>query len=490
MIYLREIGPQGLRKRLEDMAKSGLSTRKKSFDDRLSIYRGRHKHLIDQRIHQVYDLPSVRTALCKFASTRRNLLKRVANTVAIAYDHPPSRELKGAEKKEQAEFLSAYAQAETAIAAEEWGKMAFVANVVHVIPRLVGDEGRLEWVTVLPHKADVLIDWASGDRKPSVLVYDANMHGACKVAIDAERWWWLNDRWEVVAEEEHSMGMVPWVPFRFSTPPEDDYWDAYNGSELVEATLDVARIAAQLAWTRKGHASDILYLFLKDKDAEVPPNQTVNAEAPLMGRGDAEFGRVENIVGVDEFLKEIADIVDDVSDSYGLPSSMIDGDGVPDARAHAQLVKVRNGQIKHHEHSEIELAVRVVALLRQAGRMTLSDEQVREMFKVRFAPLSFADHPKTQVETSQALSSLGADDPYQFYMQLHPELTFEEARLEVLQHVANRAEFHDLVTSRNLPLEARDDALTLPQLQGQVGGKMAVDKMAMDIEEVGEPNHE
>ena len=493
MITIRELGAQGLRKRIEAMAQAegqAYASRKKAFDDRLSIYRGRHKHLIDQRIADTYELADLRKKLQRFASTRTNLLRRVAQTVAIAYDQPPSRSLKGAPEAEAKEFLKAYQEADTARCAEEWGKMAFVANVVHVIPRVVGDNAKLEWITVLPHKADVIFDYESGDRHPSILVYDTKAHGACRVAIDSERWVWLNDRYEIVAEEEHGMGMIPWVTFRFQSPPEDDYWDQYRGADLAEGTLDVARIAAQMAWTRKGHANDILYLFLKDTTADVPPNQTVNNEAPLMGRGDITLGRVENIVAVDEFLKEIRNITEDICESYGIPSTLVDlqPQSTQDAanvftpagpRAHAQLAKIRNRQVKHHEHSELELAVRVAALLRRHGRMHLTEEQVREMFRVRFAPLTYADHPKAQVATSQALGSMGADDPYEFYMSLHPELTFEEAREEVLRHIANRAEFFELVMRHNMPLDASNDNLSVAQIQGAIGGSSKGEKTAI-----------
>ena len=499
MITIKELGSQGLRKILDAQASSDRQTkvsRKKAFDDRLSIYRGRHKHLIDQRITDTYDLPDIRKKLQRFASTRRNLLRRVAQTVAIAYDQPPSRSLKDAPEDQAREFLKAYAEANTAIAADDWGKMAFVVNVVHVVPRICGTEARLEWVTVLPHKADVIFDQDAGDREPSILIYETSAKGATRVAIDSERWAWLNDRYEIVHEEEHGLGMIPWVTFRFDSPPPDDYWDQYSGSDLAEGTLDVARIAAQMAWTRKGHANDILYMFLKDQEAQVPPNQTVNGETPLMGRGEINLGRVENTVAVDEFLKEIRDITEDVCESYGIPSTLVDlqPQSTNDAanvftpagpRAHAQLAKIRNRQVKHHEHSELELAVRVVALLRRHGRMSLTDEQVRSMFRIRFAPLTYVDHPKAQVATSQALGSMGADDPYEFYMSLHPELTFEEAREEVLRHIANRAEFFELVMKHNMPLDASNDNLSVAQIQGAIGGSNK-SPMASTIEERAE----
>jgi len=503
MITLREIGAAGLRQRMELLQKDPHNMeRKKSFEDRLSIYRGRHKPLIATRIQQVYDLPSVRKALIKFASTRRNLLKRIANTVAIAYDHPPSRSLKGATPEQQATFRAAYAEADTALAAEEWGRMAFVCNVVHVIPRMYGSPAELEWVTVLPHKADVIFDEESGDRKPSILIYECSHKGAKWVAIDSERWVWLDAKFNVLEQEEHYMGKRPWVTFRFATPPEDDYWDSYNGSELIEGTLDVARIAAQMAWTRKGHANDILFLWLKDKDSEVPSGQVANAEAPIMGRGEIELDRVENIVSVDEFVKEIADIVSDISEGYGIPSTMIDlqPNSTQDAanvflpagpRAHAQLAKIRSSQIKHHEHSEKELAERVVILLKLHGLIDLDPEQAEEMFQIKFPPLSFADHPKSQVETAQALGSMGATDPYEFYMQLHPECTFEEARDEVQQHFANRAEVFQIVMTHNMPLDASNDALSVAQIQGSIGGSTKkdppIENLSIESQSVGEP---
>jgi len=257
-----------------------------------------------------------------------------------------------------------------------------------------------------------------------------------------------------------------------------------------------------MAWTRKGHANDILFLWLKDKDSEVPSGQVANAEAPIMGRGEIELDRVENIVSVDEFVKEIADIVSDISEGYGIPSTMIDlqPNSTQDAanvflpagpRAHAQLAKIRSSQIKHHEHSEKELAERVVILLKLHGLIDLDPEQAEEMFRVKFPPLSFVDHPKSQVDTFQALNSAGQTNPYEFYQQLHPECSEEEAEEAVDTNLAKRAKFFELAITHGMPLDASKDSWTVAQIQGSIGGSTKkdppIENLSIESQSVGEP---
>lgn len=187
-------------------------------------------------------------------------------------------------------------------------------------------------------------------------------------------------------------------------------------------------------------------------------------------------------MGPDEFLAEMADIAEDLAEAYGIPSTEIDPApkstedaanvfGPAGPQRYAKLAKMRNKQIKHHEESERELAVRTCLLLRREGRMQLDEDEVREAFRIRYPQMTYVDHPKAQVEIAQAQMSLGATDPFEFYQSLNPGLTLSEAREEVLENIQARAEFFELVMKHNLPLDPNKDALSVAQIQGALGGQ-------------------
>jgi hypothetical protein len=349
-----------------------------------------------------------------------------------------------------------------------------VLNVVHVLPRYELDG--LTWVTVLPHAADVVWDPA-GEQRPSILIYDTTSRGAARVAIDGEQWWWLSDSWELIASEPHGMGPRPWAEFRTKSPPQDDYWDRGEGQSLVDGTLELGRISAHMAWARKIHSKNAAFVVVGSTD-ELPPGQVLNGEDMLFARGDnIQLGTLDMILPVGDFRDEINEVIEDVSEHEGVPMSIVAMDAGSGGKyeitpaAYEALAKVRNRQIKHLEMAELRLARSASAELRRVGQPdSVSDEAIRDGFRVRYARLTYADHPSQRVATAKEQFRVGASDPYEFYQDENPGLTRAEAKTEVDAHVEAWAEFNDVVASRNISLSGDGGLSTLPEKQGMIGG--------------------
>lgn len=480
MITLAQIGPnlkatyEAAMRAEGEAIKGGASARKAEFVERLKIDQQKHADLIRRRIRQLYQTTEIAELICNHVDTRRNVLRRVAAALAVAYDTPPTREVAGASTEEQRGMSDAYREAHTATEAESWGRYAVICNVVHVLPRIVGNPGRLQWVTVLPHACDVLFD-PNGEVDPSILIYDTNEIGARRIAVDSERWVWLDKNWNVIHHEEHGLGMTPWAEFRVAPRGIGDYWARGMGHDLVDATLEAGRIAAHMAWTRKNNSQKLLIWNKDNPDSEIPP-----------GQSDATKGIVVRNVGVnvydtevspESFQSELDNLLEEAAEAYGLDVGEIDPSRGAEMspRRFERLVKERNRQIKHLVAAETKLAVVTSKLLRRANRPAPDPDMVSTEFRVRFAPATYADHPKAQVETAQKLMEVGATDPYEFYQQLNPGLTYEEAREEVLQHLDARGEFNDILATRNMSSDPSTDVDSLPQAQGRIGGRMSAE---------------
>jgi hypothetical protein len=507
VITLRELGAEALRKKLEesqrlDMLDGGASvtpglgmhgvadalrstpmgmSRKASAQARLKVDAEDHLDLLHAHVYAMYSSHAIKKEVAAHVSRTRNLQRMVTDAVAVVYDRPPSRSLRGASEADAAAFRAAYREAKTDVEAEQWGRYAVFLGVVHVLPRYEGT--RLRWVTVLPNTADVVFDPSGLDDVPSILVYEAGVPGARWIAVDSERWWWISEAWEVVADEEHGMGMTPWVTFRWRRPPPGDYWDRHCGADLLEATLELGRVAASARWTRK-HWSKKLLTAHFDGRTVVPPGQDLNAQQPLVTEdGQAPKYEVhDTVVGMDEFVREMREIIESVCEARGIPSNLIDfntrssedaANAFPVARVgqHEALIKLRNRQIKHFDEAEGELAVRAAALLKRHGRMVAGPDEVRDMFRCRFHQPNFADHPKARVETLQAEMSVFARSPVDWYMQENPGVTEDEARDEIRRNADDRAFLNGLSVAYNLPGNPADDTKNLAQLQGQLGGR-------------------
>jgi hypothetical protein len=490
-MLLRELGPDGLRRQLEQQQRSDMLApahtdgiagqvrtgnasmgRKASAAARMKVDARQHRELIEAEICRIYKDEEIRAQILEHASVAKNLQRMVTDRVAVLYTRPPRRSLADVEEDEARRFLAAYKDAKTDTEAETWNRYAFYLGVVHVIPRFEG--GAIRWVTITPDHSDVLEDHA-GDA--AILVYASNSHGAARVAVDAERWWWLSKDWQVIIEEEHELEMRPWVPFRIERPPRSDYWNRGSGQDLLDATLTIGRIYAQMRWTRTNNSKKLTTVH-HGQNVAVPENQNLGSNQPVVfeGDGQVDFRVHDTIVPVDQFIAEIGELVETTLENYGLPANAVDFDtnstrDAANVNLYDALTKLRDRQMTPAGDAELELARRVGALLRRYTEFSVDDKTIREGFRCRYARLTFADTPRDRVTTAIEEMKLGATDPYDFYGEEHPDLTREECMAEVHEHVRARAEFYEFFRSFNMSLDPSDDLKTGAQLNGQLGGR-------------------
>jgi hypothetical protein len=501
MITLAAIEPLGLKTLLQAQWKAeaetfpgGHEARKAEFDKRLRIDAERHLPLIHTRICELYNDADTAADVCKHADTRHNSLKRIADRVATPYETPPFREIREVADDQQRAFLDAYRDANTDTIAATWSRYAFLCNVVHVLPRWEGEPGELCWVTVLPHKADVVWD-PRGERDPSILVYECSDLGAHWVAVDRERWWWLSKNWEIVCEEPHPIGLTPWAEFRVAPRQPGDYWCRGAGHALVDGTLQIGAIAAGMEWVRRTSARKLITISAGENDEKPPPGQTIGSELPFVMPAQGTLNVHDTVVTVDDFVKHIEAVDEDLAEAYGLPVSEIDASRLVQesaaAKSFERLVKLRNSMLTHLRPAERQLAVRTGALLSASGRLSgVTTDQIKRGFRVSWPPLTFADTPKSQVETAQAEIGLAQTNIVAAYQAKNPGLTFEEAKAEVDRNIKIRGEYNDILAARNLPGDPRRDGESLPQAQGRVGGQTAAANRSSDDEQDEEAEYD
>lgn len=477
MITLRQLGPGELRRMIEQTRQDDdAAGRKAAAANRLRVDAQQHLELLRLHATRFYDSAEIRTEILRHVDVLKNLLRMVCNQVAVAYDRPPARRLRGVDAEQEREFLAAYREASTDVEASQWNRFAFYLGVVHILPRI--EHGKLVWVTVTPDTADVLFDPA-GEREPSILVYESKCHGSKYVAVDAERWQWIDKDWKLITEETHGLGMVPWVTFRWQPPPRGDYWDRAAGQDLYDGTMEIGRVYAQARWVRKHNSKRLTHIHT-GQNVDVPANQNMSSTQPVHTHGDgaATIASHDMVVPVGEFIAEMREITESVLEAYGLPSSIVDvsdtASNTP-ANGQAALDKIRNKSIRSFDASELQLAIRVAALLRGAGRLRLSETEVRESFRCRFALMTWADHPRDRMETAKAKIELGQTDPYELYCEENPGVTYAEAVEYVDGHVEARAKFYEVFKAHNLSLDPSDDMKTAAQMNGKIGGMTPAD---------------
>jgi len=475
-----------IRKKLEAERVPGqpLDVKQREFTRRALVDANAHRGLIVHRVLEVYETPEIQDQIVRHVQTTRNVLRHVVDALSIAYNTAPSRKIRGASEEQAKAFSDAYRDAVVDERLEQASRVCTHSNVAHVLVRWETDGPRL--LVLGPHQCDVILSPDGRDDRPAIMVYATQSMGAAWVIVDSERWVWVDENWRVMLQEEHRLGVVPWVEWR-SRAPVSDYWDAALGHDLAECTIDVERMAAHMRFVRTHRSQKALVFTMSEQDA-LPPAQSVNGESVMLqGSARMGLGVVDHEVAPENFLRDISEAVRSTYAAHGIRSTgettLVDPDEAD------RLGKRRAQQLGYYARAELELARRVARLISVHGGVKIDDDLVREGFRVRFAPYVPADEPQAQVATAKEQQRMGASDPVAFFLTMHPELTGAQAWEEIEESVEITAKFTDMVTTRGLALGDGGTLQTLQQAAGRIGGQTsgAVRREARDDERDDDP---
>lgn len=464
------------------LGRGGAIPRKTDAAQRLMISQERHAKLILAEVWRLYDTEHGRDKVGRQVKTSRNVLNRVVDELAVAYETPPVRRFgKGGslamERAWRDVVIDAVTGAGFDLLAGLWARYAFFLNVVHVIPSVI--DGRLAYTTVLPHAADVVI--ADGDTEPSILTYLTTGAGFVRVAVDNERYWHLDQAGQIVNEFEHRYRdiegepMQPWVQWRTRGRLDSlDYWDRGRGRQIIDTTLEVGVVDAAMRAVRQANNSKLSTLQADNVKDNIPPGQQVSPEIPMVGR-DFEFEVHDLIVPVKEFLEHMNSAMEEIAEAHGVHRGVIDKSASTDAFSdHVAVARQRNKQLPFLRKADIATQVKTAIIMKAEGHRAsprLPPRRVARSVVLDYPELTFAQRPKERLEVQQLRLSMGLTDPVQVYMAEHPGTDAEEARRQLDKSAELRNELIHLQTVRNMPADAARDSETLAQQQGRQGGQ-------------------
>jgi hypothetical protein len=468
-------------------AGSGTVSRKIDAAQRLLIDNEDHLQLIVAEIYRLYETVEGRESVSKFAKRTRNVLQDTVDQLAVVYTRAPTRQFSADDGHGTEDMAIAWREAvlddgEFDLVAESAARKAFFLNIVHVIPQINEDKD-LVYETILPHAADVVID--QGEREASILVYASDGDGWSRVAVDTERYWYLDENWEVVREFEHGYidlrgrPMRPWVAWRVRPRlASEDYWQYPRGRQLVDATLSVGVIAAELAHTRKGNHHKLLALTAPNIAKDVPPGQVISPEVTLLLK-NGTIAVHDLVVPVDQFLADMDSIYEAIAESYGVTRGALDKSKSTDPFAeHTQIANLRDGMVKYVRRADMETSIKTAIIMRADGhRLTsrLDPKAVAAALSVKFQALTFVADPKDRYDIYAKELSLGMVDHVQLRMREHPDEDEATAERRHRTTVRRRNEFANELAKHQLSADATEDGESLDQRQGRIGGQATPD---------------
>lgn len=326
---------------------------------RLEILDEDFAHQVRGLLPHHYKRKDVRDGIGRHVTTERNLLLRVVDEIAAPlYETPPARTIRDAPESTNETLARLVEVLELDTFMQAAVGPAFACNVVHIVPVMKPDPDdpaklvpALELIT--PDISDVELEHGRLVR----LTYDLDTpkdDPRRRMAVDAHGWHYLDADGDVVESIGVELGRCPAVEFRLAPHHRGDYWGAKRGHKLVEATLQISRIAAHMGWVRESLNSKQLTLICESE--ALAAQGKIDARRPMHLAAEAtEAKAVVLDLEVKGFVAEMREHAEPVLESYGLPYTAFDLDSsagnagnLPQsggAQLYGRRKKIRNRQL-------------------------------------------------------------------------------------------------------------------------------------------------
>ncbi len=495
-LTIADVGPAKIRS-LFDRSDFTAEMRRVNLRRRFMIETEAHSGLLADRIVRVYNSPKAREEIQKYTNKTLNIQRRVTDAVAAPiYRWTPSRYLdlgKSGRRANQA-WQAVLDEGGIKTKAKTWGRYAFIGNVLFVFPvvREFGGRRKLCFETVLPQDAALIwTDQSDVDpEQPSILVQRLSedegglpANAPLYRAVDADGWWALNSRGEVIERlAVWNHGVPPFSCFRLAPAPAWDFWDSHRGERLAEVTLDVGRIQASMLWIRKEQQRKLLILAASTPDM-IQEGQGATPETAVTLWGDPNDVRVQTVdyeTKPDAFITDIRFQTESALEEYGIPPGAVNITSGPGGNSeadvsqlklsvnHSQISLIRDDQIDLVTACERDLAYKTALQLRAGKHPEASrfdPEKVREKARIEFPPLTFMDTPGQRAEIYKRHIELGLMTHAQALMMEHPGkwASEDDAHAHLMRNVDRRNEVAEALAIHNTPKDPTEDAAKTDQ---------------------------
>lgn len=455
---------------------------------RILIMQENWRHLVLGYINAIYSTDVVKRSIARRIKRTYNVLQQLCRRVCVAYKIPPLRHIDGTDEQQRA-FADVLREASIATRAKTWERYAFACNVVIVVPRVVelanGMGRRLSYDMILPDRCEVYTDDDDPMGDPVAIEYtvksgsDHTGTPLQRVILDDKAWHYYDHTGVRTRIVEHGAGIFPGAVFRTSDPV-DDWWDSHRGDGIVDATIEVAHLAARMDWVRHGQDRKKEVFFAEMLN--VIPQQVAGAEGPVqipLPPGVSQYNVLDVNTSITNHQDHIKAYIYQAAESIGVPAALVSFDFNTGAEAErtaaqqASLADVREENIEWYRKAEEDLHWKTALVMRGMGHPLASQlppDLVHSTFRVSFPDLLYIEEPSARLATSEKRVQLGLSSTIREYRRENPSLTFDEARAQVLAIATEEGDVNQFYIDNNISRDPATRLKTLAQLQGQAGG--------------------
>ncbi len=451
---------------------SASSQRRLSAHRKLRIYSESHLSLVEAKIETMLGGGQVAADICRFAHRSPNVLKAVADAIAVAYRSGCTRSLLDASPEVARAFADIVTESGITRKAARLNAASWVAGP-HFVSPYMSSRGRLALDIVGPHRLDAEMD---GEDVERVLWQEGDKY----VLLDAAGWTYFDAKGNETSSEPHAVGVAPVVPF-VAFDGGEDWWATAAHDGLADTTITCSYKLALGLYVQQVNPKK--QLVLTGQLENTPKGQVLGhpVQPVLLPDGTAEA--LDLTTDPAQYLSEISALLTMAISAEGLPPgsvTLVAGNAEWGSLAIAaegpRLAAHRDRQVPWLMHAERELWPIVCDMVRGSihkhARTLPPGDEIRDMLRVSFPDLSSPDEQLKRIAVMQAGLPYGLSSPVDVPLAARPELTREEVdETQKANLEAYIARIEPLV-ARNIPGQAPEAKghQTVAQQQGREGG--------------------
>jgi hypothetical protein len=317
--------------------------------------------------------------------------------------------------------------------------------------------------------------------------------GDTYVEVSQEGWRYFDDKGAPLERPEFGTDSAGRVPLQLVAPPiatfrtdlpGKDWWVSTRHRGLTMGTLEAAFWWAHLQWIRKSQSRHLISAMCR-KEKLIAGQNAADPEVPYLfdgEPGEAEFKVQSMIVSVEDHIKTIRFIGEQIAEREGLPGAEVTFDSSTDGDMGMVSLQLRREKLAHVHRQQVPFLVKgetelwssVVDVARASGHRHASvlppPNEIRDMLAVEFQELEVVTDPQKRLELDVEEMKLGLTSPAKIMQRRNPSLTLEQCIETQRQNITEYAALLDFITSRNMPTTPGRATENLAEAQGRAGG--------------------
>ena len=383
-----------------------------------------------------------------YIAPRHNVLKRVAEILAVVYRRPPRRYSQPEDAKD---YLKRYVP-DLDLVLDEVSKLTFALTDVLVAPYYDDDEGMIKIDIVPPHLV-YEVEYFRSTLK-SVTIQQGRLFvryyaDGTYVELEQTRGMEL----EVVNTGDTGLDMMPLVMFSLTPRSYRKPWGIRDNNDLIEGTVEVGILEAYHGFTSYLRSFKLPTMSAAELEASgraTPPELDVSPDTLVT----YDLKALELADPADQFWQSITKQVEVLAASRDIsPTIMFRRvSKVDEAAAASEELRNRwEAQVKVFRGAEGKLLNLIFRILQQEGIWRSDTPEWRIDYML---PSPVLSDPQKNLDVLEKGIKLGVDSPAQFLLREQPDLRSEKEAWEVInKNIEDRARLVKEMRALNMPAD-------------------------------------